>query len=140
MWTNYCIQETLGKSNNLINIYLKERPLYSGLFLIYYICNVLIDFNKYIDQQHLCVKEDRILVAVSGGIDSMVMLDLFLRSGYQLAVAHCNFQLRGKASEEDAFFVEKVGQKHGLKVFTKNSKHKNMLLQTSYLFRKQPGI
>jgi tRNA(Ile)-lysidine synthase len=85
---------------------------------------MLFDFNKYIEQQNLCRKGDRILVAVSGGIDSVVMLDLFLKSGFQLAVAHCNFQLRGKASDEDAFFVEKVGKKHALSVYVKKFKTK----------------
>jgi tRNA(Ile)-lysidine synthase len=80
---------------------------------------VLKDFYKYIEGQTLCSKKDKILIAVSGGIDSMVMLDLFILSKYNIAIAHCNFQLRGKAADEDEFFVKKVGQKLGLKVFTK---------------------
>ncbi len=56
----------------------------------------------------LATTEATILVAVSGGVDSMVLLDLLCRHGYQVAVAHCNYQLRGQDSEEDAAFVEDV--------------------------------
>lgn len=47
-----------------------------------------------------------VLVAVSGGIDSMVMLHMFRQSNVPFAVAHCNFCLRGDASDEDEQFVE----------------------------------
>ncbi len=45
-------------------------------------------------------------MAVSGGLDSMVMLQLFYQAGFSVNVAHCNFQLRGDESEEDKKFVE----------------------------------
>jgi tRNA(Ile)-lysidine synthase len=48
---------------------------------------------------------DSILLAVSGGIDSMAMLHLFKEAGYTIGVAHCNFQLRGEASEIDEALV-----------------------------------
>ena len=54
---------------------------------------------------------DRILLAVSGGVDSMVMLDLFLKSGIEVGVAHCNFQLRGNDSLEDEEFVTEIAMK-----------------------------
>ncbi len=61
---------------------------------------------------------DRILLAVSGGVDSMVMFNLF----YQLdrcdsiAVAHCNFSLRGEESDEDSLLVEQFAHKLGVKL------------------------
>lgn len=55
---------------------------------------------------HLCHPDQRILLAVSGGVDSMVMLHLFHQAGYQVGVAHCNFQLRGAASDEDERLVK----------------------------------
>lgn len=58
----------------------------------------------------LCNHEQKILLAVSGGVDSMVMLHLFHKAGYKVGVAHCNFQLRGAASDEDEHFVEQVCQ------------------------------
>lgn len=48
----------------------------------------------------------KFLIAVSGGIDSMVLCDLFLKSNLNFAIAHCNFQLRGKDSDEDEAFVK----------------------------------
>lgn len=61
---------------------------------------------RYIERHQLCSKSQRVLLAVSGGLDSMVMLDLFHTAGYQVGVAHCNFQLRDSDSEKDEQFVE----------------------------------
>lgn len=47
----------------------------------------------------------RILLAVSGGIDSMTMVELFRRSGFSFGIAHCNFQLRATESEMDQQLV-----------------------------------
>lgn len=57
-----------------------------------------------------------VLLAVSGGIDSMVMADLFMKSSAKaaLAVAHCNFHLRGEESDDDETFVKKWAESHGL--------------------------
>ena len=64
------------------------------------------DFRHFIQQHHLIRKEDRILVAVSGGIDSMVLCHLFKSLETPMAVAHCNFQMRGDASDFDEDLVE----------------------------------
>lgn len=66
---------------------------------------MLDSLQHYISSKNLCTPEDRILLAVSGGIDSMVMLHLFRNLGVSFGVAHCNFQLRGKESDEDEIFV-----------------------------------
>ena len=58
-------------------------------------------FKSYIEQESLCSKEDKVLLAISGGIDSMVMLELFIRADYQCSIAHCNFKLRGDESNDD---------------------------------------
>lgn len=58
------------------------------------------------------------LLAVSGGIDSMVMTDLFLKQNQTMALAHCNFKLRGKESEADRQFVSDFGKAHNIPVFT----------------------
>ncbi|HMI07486.1 MAG TPA: tRNA lysidine(34) synthetase TilS [Flavobacterium sp.] len=60
----------------------------------------------------------KLLLAVSGGIDSMVMVDLFLKCNYEIALAHCNFQLRGIESFEDQQFVEAFAEKNKIPVFT----------------------
>jgi tRNA(Ile)-lysidine synthase len=64
------------------------------------------EFLEFIGQNQLIKPGQTVLLAVSGGIDSMVMLDLFRRSGFNFAVAHCNFRLRGEESESDEEFVK----------------------------------
>ncbi len=65
-------------------------------------------FLQYINHQHLFNKEHRLLLAVSGGIDSMVMLHLLHKHAFHITVAHCNFNLRGDESDGDASFVEEI--------------------------------
>jgi len=80
---------------------------------------VIIEFQKYIEQHQLCKKNDRILLAVSGGVDSIAMLDLFVKTSYPIAIAHCNFQLRADESDGDEQLVRKLGEKYDVPVFTK---------------------
>jgi tRNA(Ile)-lysidine synthase len=65
-------------------------------------------FKSYIQNQKLFNKNDRILLSVSGGIDSVVMTELFDKCGFRYGIAHCNFGLRGSESDEDAKFVENL--------------------------------
>ena len=69
---------------------------------------MLKNFIEYIEANSLCRATDRILVTVSGGIDSVVLLDLFHASGFETGVAHCNFHLRGEESDGDAAFVKSL--------------------------------
>lgn len=79
---------------------------------------MLQDFQHYIKDNNLFdIKNDRVLLAVSGGVDSMVMLDLFLRSNYNFAIAHCNFHLRGEESLRDEYFVRKFAQNNNIQIF-----------------------
>ncbi|PKP36704.1 MAG: tRNA(Ile)-lysidine synthetase, partial [Bacteroidetes bacterium HGW-Bacteroidetes-15] len=55
-------------------------------------------FKNFIEEHALIQTKSKILLAVSGGVDSMVMLHLFQECGYDFAVAHCNFTLRGTES------------------------------------------
>ena len=59
------------------------------------------------------------LIAVSGGVDSVVLCDLMFNAGYDFVIAHCNFQLRGDESERDEQFVRNLGEKYGKKVLVK---------------------
>jgi len=53
------------------------------------------------------------LLTVSGGIDSVVMADLYYKAGLTCAVAHCNFQLRGAEADGDAGFVKALAHQYG---------------------------
>lgn len=76
-------------------------------------------FRSFIKDNQLIRKSDRILLTVSGGIDSVVMLDLFTRSGYNCGIAHCNFGLRGEESDGDEDFVRKLAYQYNLKFYCK---------------------
>ncbi len=76
-------------------------------------------FQDFIRKHKLLDEGDRVLLAISGGMDSMVMADLFLRLPYSIAIAHCNFQLRGQDAEKDESFVRSFAEKHRLKFFLK---------------------
>ena len=67
--------------------------------------NLTYRFREYIKEHQLATADNRILLTVSGGVDSMVMMHLFVEAGFNVGVAHCNFQLRGTESEEDEVLV-----------------------------------
>ena len=80
---------------------------------------MLEQFRAFITSNHLINKGDRILVALSGGVDSMVLAELLRKEGYDIAFAHCNFHLRGKESDEDEQFVRDYAKRVGVKLFVK---------------------
>ena len=71
-------------------------------------------FSRFRIENNLFNPEDKILLAVSGGIDSMVLTHLFIRLGFDFRIAHCNFNLRGKESDDDETFVREYAVKHGV--------------------------
>jgi tRNA(Ile)-lysidine synthase len=71
-------------------------------------------FQNFIDKNSLFSGEDLILLGVSGGIDSRVMLHLFLEAGYNTAIAHCNFRLRGDEADADENFVHSLAEKNNI--------------------------
>jgi tRNA(Ile)-lysidine synthase len=79
---------------------------------------MLNEFNRFISENKLIREGDRILLAVSGGIDSMVMAHLFLQSGYNTGIAHCNFSLRGEESDKDEELVRQFASQHDLPFHT----------------------
>lgn len=81
-------------------------------------------FLTYINEQKLFEPSEKVLLTVSGGKDSVAMLDLFCGANrsdgrIQFAVAHCNFQLRGKDSDDDQIFVENLCKENNVVFHTK---------------------
>jgi tRNA(Ile)-lysidine synthase len=76
------------------------------------------EFKKFIFENNLIKTGDKILLAVSGGIDSMVMAHLFQELNYDIAVAHCNFSLRGSESDKDEKMVRKYSEENNIPFFT----------------------
>ncbi|MFP4524974.1 MAG: tRNA lysidine(34) synthetase TilS [Bacteroidales bacterium] len=64
-------------------------------------------FLEYCSQYQLFAEKDKILLGVSGGVDSMVMLDLFIKTEVKVGIAHVNFQLRGNEADDEQDFVRK---------------------------------
>ncbi|MGB5691480.1 MAG: tRNA lysidine(34) synthetase TilS [Flavobacteriaceae bacterium] len=67
-------------------------------------------FQAHIAESFPDPSKTKFLVACSGGVDSVVLSHLCSRSGYNFALAHCNFQLRGEESDQDAHFVEDLAK------------------------------
>lgn len=67
--------------------------------------SLLTRFLNFIHENQLFEKNERILLAVSGGKDSVLMVHLFAKAGYSFGIAHCNFKLRGENSEKDEALV-----------------------------------
>ena len=76
---------------------------------------MLIDkFQEYVTREKLFTSKDKILLTVSGGVDSMVLMSLCVNSGYTVGAAHCNFSLRGAESDEDEILVQEHARKYGI--------------------------
>ncbi|MFW6277213.1 MAG: tRNA lysidine(34) synthetase TilS [Prolixibacteraceae bacterium] len=74
-------------------------------------------FLEFVKENHLFTSTQKILLAVSGGTDSMVLLHLFEQSEFSYGVAHCNFKLRGSESDEDEMMVRQQVEMHGVPAF-----------------------
>lgn len=79
--------------------------------------DLLTGLKEYIDREKLFTAGERILLAVSGGVDSVVMAQLFHTAGFHFGIAHCNFQLRGEESERDEQFVTRLGAQFNVPVY-----------------------
>jgi tRNA(Ile)-lysidine synthase len=81
---------------------------------------MLDHFITFIKTENLFNPEQKILLAVSGGIDSVALTDLFYRAGFSFAIAHANFGLRGGESTRDEEFVRSLADKYGVEIFVRN--------------------
>ncbi len=81
---------------------------------------MLEQFQAYINRYNLIAEGEKVILALSGGIDSMVLADLLLKTKVEFVAAHCNFHLRGEESDGDDWFVRKFAEKHGIQCFVKH--------------------
>jgi len=95
---------------------------------------MLKQFLDFIKKENLFIAKDKILITVSGGIDSIVMCDLFHKANFSFGIAHCNFNLRRKESDDDEQFVKSLAKKYNV-LF-----HKKSLHTSSFAKRKKISI
>jgi tRNA(Ile)-lysidine synthase len=86
---------------------------------------MLQKFKKFISDNNLIKPGDRILLAVSGGIDSMVMTHLFQQLENEVGIAHCNFSLRSLESDKDEEMVCKYAEDHNIAFYSKRFETKD---------------
>jgi tRNA(Ile)-lysidine synthase len=77
-------------------------------------------FTDFIEQNNLFEPDSSVLAAVSGGMDSVLMVHLLKASGYNFGIAHCNFQLRGDESTTDQEFCKQLAQQNNVPFHTIN--------------------
>lgn len=77
-------------------------------------------FEQHIHKQQLFAKNNKLILAFSGGVDSVVLATLLLKLNYKFELAHCNFNLRGKESEKDESFCKSFAKNHNLKIHVQN--------------------
>lgn len=86
---------------------------------------MLKKFLDFINRHQLVTAGSKSLIAVSGGIDSVVLTMLFKEAGFHFAIAHCNFQLRGDESDTDEAFVKALAKAVGVNYFVRSFDTKN---------------
>ncbi len=77
------------------------------------------DFLQFIESNNLCNPSDRILLGLSGGIDSICLFHLFRLLNFSIGIAHCNFQLRDHESNQDELFVRDLANEYDIPFFHK---------------------
>jgi|ERR1051326_1348678 tRNA(Ile)-lysidine synthase len=75
-------------------------------------------FLEFIKREKLFSEKQKVLLAVSGGVDSVVMAELFSDARFQFGIAHCNFNLRGKESDDDETFVAALAEKYKVNFYS----------------------
>ena len=76
--------------------------------------------QSYVELENLFSKDDKLVLAVSGGVDSMVMLSLFQQINIDFVVAHCNFKLRGAESDSEEVFLQDYCGEQGVELYVKH--------------------
>ena len=79
---------------------------------------MLEKLEQHINHKLSFLKEKKLLIAISGGVDSVVLTHLLHALNFDVSLAHCNFNLRATESDKDEDFVKKIGETLHLKTFT----------------------
>ena len=88
---------------------------------MHYICNMFKHrVQKYIECKKLLLPGQKVLVALSGGADSVALLSVLSALGYRCIAAHCNFHLRGEESDRDEAFVKDLCKRQSITLHTKH--------------------
>lgn len=77
-----------------------------------------IALKNHIDKNLSFLKDKKLLIAISGGIDSAVLTHLLNNLRFSISLAHCNFMLRGKESNKDEQYVINLGKTFGIPTYT----------------------
>ena len=76
--------------------------------------------QKFILEKSLFNKEDKLILGISSGADSVCLMHILLALEYKFDLAHCNFNLRGNESDEDEIFVRKLAKEYQLQLYVKH--------------------
>lgn len=78
---------------------------------------MLNDLKRHLENNLPFLKRSKLLIAVSGGIDSIVLVHLLKQLDYDIAIAHCNFGLRGEESDGDEDFIKSYASENNIQIF-----------------------
>ena len=90
---------------------------------------MLQKLNNHINHNFPYLKNKKILIAISGGIDSVVLTHLFYKLDYNITLAHCNFKLRENESDLDEQFIKNLSTKLNIPLFSTSFNTKNYSIE-----------
>jgi len=111
--SDFLIKLSLCLRRSPLDIHFSIQTIWNGKMTL------LQRFKEFIQQQNLFHQKDKLLLAVSGGVDSVVLCELCKQAGYNFTIAHCNFKLRDNESERDKEFVKTLGDRYNVEVLVK---------------------
>ena len=89
---------------------MNEKKSEANWKLVAHVEKMIQALQNFIQKEKLFQPNEKVLLAVSGGVDSVVLCHLFHQAKFDFGIAHCNFKLRGNDSDRDALFVKKLAE------------------------------